>query len=79
MPEVDSTSNSYIQDRQAAFVKSVKKNALLNDFENEFPSLKKSAPKFAGVDQIQMIIKHLLNIKLQCINIMLLKKMQQNI
>jgi hypothetical protein len=49
MPEVDPTSNSFIQDRQAAFVKSIKKNALLNDFENEFPSLKgKSAPKFAG-------------------------------
>ena len=49
MSEVDSTSNSYVQDRQAAFIKSVKKNALLNDFENEFPSLKgKSAPKFAG-------------------------------
>ena len=48
MPEVDSTSNSYIQDRQAAFVKTIKKNALLNDFENEFPSLKKSAPKFTS-------------------------------
>jgi hypothetical protein len=47
MPEVDSTSNSYVQDRQAAFVKSVKKNALLHDFDNEFPSLKgSSAPKF---------------------------------
>lgn len=47
MPEVDSTSNSYVQDRQAAFVKSVKKNALLHDFDNEFPSLKKNAaPKF---------------------------------
>lgn len=49
MPEVDSTSNSYIQDRQAAFVKNIKKNALLHDFDNEFPSLKRnSAPKFAG-------------------------------
>lgn len=49
MPEVDSTSNSFIQDRQTAFVNSIKKNALLHDFDNEFPSLKgKSAPKFAG-------------------------------
>lgn len=47
MPEVDSTSSSYIQDRQAGFVKSIKKNALLHDFDNEFPSLKKNAaPKF---------------------------------
>jgi hypothetical protein len=48
-PEVDPTSSSYVQDRQAAFIKSVKKNALMSDFENEFPSLQKtSKPKFSG-------------------------------